>query len=196
MTPRPYFSPRRSAIQEATRLRILEATVALHAEKGSLSTTYADIAARADVAIPTVYKHFPDMGVLLRGCTGLAAASAPVLGPEIFEGLKSIPDRIGALVDAVFKLHAYFAPWKRWGETEHFPELKEIAEWERKQLRALIRLCLAPGGPPPPSLVGLAEVLLSFPAWSSLRRDPKIPPGKAVREALTLFCQPHRKEIP
>lgn len=196
MSPRAYQSPRRTEAQAATRQRILEATMALHAEKGCLATSYADIAARADVAIPTVYKHFPDLGTLVQGCTRHAAGGAPALGPEIFEGLPLVPERIAALVDAVYKAHAYFAPWKRWGETSRIEALKELSEWERKELRALIRLCFAPSGWMPPDFVALAEALLGFAAWSVLKRDPKVSPPKAARSALAALWKAHTKEVP
>ena len=38
----------------------------------------------ADVAIPTVYNHFPERGELFAACTGLAAAQAQPLGPQLF----------------------------------------------------------------------------------------------------------------
>ena len=196
MSPRVYQSHRRAEAQAATSLRILEATIALHAEKGCLTTSYADIAARADVAIPTVYKHFPDLDTLVRGCTRHAAGSAPHLGPEIFEGLSSVPERIAALVEAVYKVHAYFAPWKRWGEAGHLDALKEMSEWERKELRALIRLCFAPSGSMPPDFVALTEALLGFATWSVLKRDPKVSPTKAARRALATLWKAHTQEVP
>ena len=49
---------RRAAVEE-TRQRILEATLALHTEKGIFGTSWQDIAKRADVSVGTVYKHFP-----------------------------------------------------------------------------------------------------------------------------------------
>ena len=170
--------------------------MALHAEKGCLATSYADIAARADVAIPTVYKHFPDLDTLVRGCTRHAAGDAPLLGPEIFEGLSLVPERIAALVEAVYKVHAYFAPWKKWGEVGHIDALKELSEWERRELRTLIRLCFAPGGPMPRDFVALAEALLGFATWFVLKRDPKVSPTKAARNALAALWKAHTKEVP
>ena len=44
MAPRKYVMDRRSAASEATRLRVIEAAVALHRERGSAATRWADIA--------------------------------------------------------------------------------------------------------------------------------------------------------
>ena len=57
--PRKYDLGRRAAAAEQTRRRIVDATVALHAEQGIVATTYKDIAQRADVGVGTVYNHFP-----------------------------------------------------------------------------------------------------------------------------------------
>ena len=59
MSQRPYRSIVRKDAQAETLRRIVTATVALHAEKGVLGTAHAEIAQRAGVSIPTVYKHFP-----------------------------------------------------------------------------------------------------------------------------------------
>ena len=40
---------------EETRRRIVEATLALHTEKGMFDTSWRDIARRADVSAATVY---------------------------------------------------------------------------------------------------------------------------------------------
>jgi AcrR family transcriptional regulator len=47
----------RAAVAD-TRGRIVEATLALHSEKGMFDTSWKDIAKRADVSVATVYKHF------------------------------------------------------------------------------------------------------------------------------------------
>ena len=61
MSPRKYTMDKRKAALEETRQRILEATLALHSEKGIFGTSWQDIAHRADVSVGTVYKHFPSL---------------------------------------------------------------------------------------------------------------------------------------
>src|SRR5215472_12446816 len=118
MAPRRYRIEGRLKAMEETRRRILEATVALHAEQGVLATTYAQIAARADVAIPTVYKHFPDLPRLVAACTCHVGALAPAMDPEMFEPGSALEARIAALVAAAFALHRFQAPWLRHGLPE------------------------------------------------------------------------------
>ena len=188
MSPRRYSSGRRQAAAEATRQRIVEATVALHADQGVLATTYAHIARRADVAVPTVYKHFPDQGPLLRACTGHVFAQAPALGPELFEGIATAGERLVVLARAAFALHRFLAPWMRWGihEQAAIPELAKILGEGSTHLRALIRLALEPrfGAHPPEGLLALAEILLDFTAWQRLTRDHGI-----SQEAAEEHCQ-------
>jgi len=64
--PRKYHQEKRSATAEETRQRIVDATVALHAEKGIVATSVKDIAARADVGVGTVYHHFPTYDDVVR----------------------------------------------------------------------------------------------------------------------------------
>jgi AcrR family transcriptional regulator len=163
--------------------RIIEATVALHAEQGVMATSYAQIAARADVAVPTVYKHLPTQGMLLSACMGHIAALAPQLGPEIFDGVGPVEARVACLVTAVFANYRFCAPWMRFGvhEAALVPALGEIMASRRLRLRQLIILALAPK--PPPSLVALFETLLDFTAWQRLAEYPIL--ASITPEAIT-----------
>ena len=55
---RPYRSARRQIQLDATREAILQAARRLFRERGYGQTTITSIAAEADLAVPTVYKHF------------------------------------------------------------------------------------------------------------------------------------------
>ena len=57
---RRYTQRKRAADREETRLRIVEAAMALHEEIGPRDTTISAIAQRAGVQRLTVYRHFPD----------------------------------------------------------------------------------------------------------------------------------------
>ncbi|HKF64050.1 MAG TPA: TetR/AcrR family transcriptional regulator [Dongiaceae bacterium] len=189
MAPRRYRIEGRRKAMEETRQRILEATVALHADQGVLATTYAQIAARADVALPTVYKYFPDLPRLVAACTRHVDALAPALGPEIFAPGSALEARIEALVTAVFVLHRFQAPWLRHGPPEagRLPALDEFLAEGQARLRTLIALALAPryGEAPPPGLIALFETLLDFSAWQRLTRTlPAQSPEAVTRAAL------------
>ncbi|MGR2737369.1 TetR/AcrR family transcriptional regulator [Billgrantia sp. Q4P2] len=66
---RRYTQRKRAADREETRLRIVEATMALHEEIGPSATTISAIAQRAGVQRLTVYRHFPDETAVFAACT-------------------------------------------------------------------------------------------------------------------------------
>jgi AcrR family transcriptional regulator len=175
MSPRRYQAPQRRAAADATRRRIVDAVIALHAEQGVTRTTYAQIAARADVAIPTVYNHFPALSDLLAACSGDVLAAAPPLGPEILGAADDLEGRLAALARASCAFHRYAAPWLRWSvhEAVLMCEIAERFGSMAERRRRLIELALEPafGRRPPPALVALCDILLDFPAWQRLARE-------------------------
>mgnify|MGYP003455060942 CR=1 FL=1 len=68
MAPRKYDLGKRADAVEETRRRIIQATFELHAEKGVVATSMQDVAERADVALRTVYHHYPTIDDLVAGC--------------------------------------------------------------------------------------------------------------------------------
>jgi AcrR family transcriptional regulator len=69
MKKRPYRQKQRAVQRQETRLRIVEAAMALHEELGPRDTTIAAIAERAGVQRLTVYRHFPDAEAVFQACT-------------------------------------------------------------------------------------------------------------------------------
>lgn len=175
--PRSYNSEKRKQLENELRQRIVEATVALHAEKGVTSTSYQDIAKRADVAIPTVYKKFPDASGLLYACTRHAAMRAPVQSEEIFTGKTSLRQRVAALVHTRCKVHAYFNPWLKWGGDRVMPEVISLLKEDITQTKRLILAAFAPAyatGKIPKELLSMSLLLLNYHTWASLQAQGKI----------------------
>jgi len=157
----------RGAAVEATRRRILDATVALHAEKGALSTTWQDIARRADVAVGTVYYHFPSLEELLPACTGHGMQHHPPPTPAIFEDGESAAQRITALTRALFAFYQKAAPWLRWSsDTPGVPAVAaRLAKQREAGREALLRAALGSGLNE--TLLRITMALTSFSAWQS-----------------------------
>jgi len=79
---RTYSSPLRDQQAQRTRDQILDALTALLGELPSDEITTREIAARAGVSQPTVYRHFPDRNALLEGLGARMAAAIESSGGE------------------------------------------------------------------------------------------------------------------
>ena len=185
MAPRKYHSPRRRLDTAETRRRILEAAAELHTKHGIKATTYAMIAAQADVAVPTVYNHFPTLDGLQAACGGEIMAKAPALAPEIFTGIENLDERIDALARAINAFYRFVAPWWRWTfyESRLLAELEPRYKRAAKQRRELLALALAPafGTQPPEALVSLCESVIDFPSWERLTGEYGLGDAEAVQ---------------
>jgi AcrR family transcriptional regulator len=142
---------RKAAVQE-TRQRIVEATLALHAEKGIFGTSWQDIAHRADVSVGTVYKHFPSLDELLPACGELmyAITRPPSLedAPRIFAGADSTEERLGRLISELFDFYERGAPYIETDFQER--RLPAVVEWEAYMqaiIAGLVREALVSAGP-------------------------------------------------
>ena len=198
MSPRAYDRSGRSAALARTRERITRATFALHAEKGILGTSYADIARKADVSIPTVYAHFPSLENLVEACGAHIVRSFPPPGPDVLEGRRSRAARLDALVDAMFDFYDRIGGSFR-AEAEESAALPSVRAFHAKRrlaLRNLLAEALAPAPADPEAgrLLEVAVVLLDHPSWRAL--TAALGPGgarKAARAALEAFFAPARR---
>src|SRR6185437_2801655 len=98
MTPmsdqkRPYRMKRRAELEEQTRTRITESTVALHEEIGPARTTISAIADRAGVRRSTVYRHFPDEEALFAACSSHWRAANPAPDPAAWAAIADPAER-------------------------------------------------------------------------------------------------------
>lgn len=185
MAPRAYDNNTRRQQQLALKESIAAVAAQLHASQGVLDTSYAQIAERAGVAIPTVYKHFPSLDELVRGCTAHVVGHAPQFPAE---HILSSPDLVSAvqrLVEALDRFHAYFEPWVKWREQDRLPALAEMAAHRRMELTALCAAVLKRHGAhvalrDAPSIW---ETLIHFECWQRLVREHQMSRA-AVRRTL------------
>ena len=194
---RDYRSPIREDAKALTRQRIIEATVALHAEKGVLATTHADVAERAGVSLPTVYNHFPNSAALLPHCMGAVAATLPPIDREAILGEVEGARRIEALVTAIYNRHERHAPWARWAVADA-PKVPELAIAIRERDRATAKLVndaltFPPHRNPQRRVYAIARALLDFPAWRRLT-DELGSSHAAIRAASAAILAVHHHE--
>jgi AcrR family transcriptional regulator len=103
---RRYQLKQRAQRQANTRRRILEAAVALHAERGLVATQITDIAQRASVDRVTVYRHFPDPASLFQACAAHYYQAHP---PPDLSTWAAIEDPEARLRHGLGELYAYWA---------------------------------------------------------------------------------------
>jgi AcrR family transcriptional regulator len=185
MAPRAYNNESRLQQQAELKDRIAAAAAQLHAEKGAVATSYAEIAQRAGVSLPTVYKHFPTQGELIAACTGHVAAQGPGLPAEKILQAPSLAAAAEALVHWTDRLHAHFEPWKVWREHRLIQPLGDISARNRQQLAALIEQVLARqlGAGEHREMAAVWESLLDFELWHRLVRGHKLSRA-SVRQTL------------
>jgi AcrR family transcriptional regulator len=154
-----------------TRKKIVAALAALIRE-GYISPTAEQVAARADVGLRTVFRHFDDMDSLYREISmDLDAVVQPVLQLRLSaatwqERLLQSIDHRSEIFERVAPL--YVAAHVHRHESPYLQQnLMDSARLQREQLRRL----LPPAVAQDPTWLAALDLLLSFEAWVRLRRE-------------------------
>lgn len=174
LTPRKYSMDKRKAAVEETRRRIVEATLALHSERGMFDTSWKDIAERADVSVATVYKHFPSLDELVPACGALIMdiTDPPSLedAPRIFGEARGLKERLGRLISEMFDFYERGEPYMEVGPKER--QLPAVRGWEagmKATREGLAREALR-SVRPDDRTVRAVGALLDFPVFKSFGR--------------------------
>ena len=179
--PRPYALKRRAERQAETRLRIVEAAVALHGSLGPARTTYSMVAERAGVQRHTLYAHFPDERSLFLACSGLTTERDPL--PEAADW----PDDADQLRVGLGAIYAWY------GRNEQLAACVLRDAESHTLTREMTELRFGPtmrrweevlGAGLDPVQRATLRVMLGFPAWRSLARDSGLEPARAVELAV------------
>jgi AcrR family transcriptional regulator len=176
---------RRAELEEQTRRRITESTVALHEEIGPARTSISAVAERAGVRRSTVYRHFPDEAALFAACSSHWRATNPPPDPRPWAAIEDPGARTEA---ALRELYAFY------GRTEEMyasllrdeplvPIVRRLLGDFHGYLRAIEDILIAGRG-----LRGRAARrtraaighALAFPTWRSLTREQGLTDGDAV----------------
>ena len=143
--PRKYDLTRRAAAAEETRRRIVDVTVALHAEQGVLATSYKDIAQRADVGVGTVYNHFPTIDDLVAACGSHLREVTRPPDPHLVADQRSRRARFHTLVAEVFAWYERYPSWRRGpADADKLDSLARAVDARDAHLRALVRAAIGP----------------------------------------------------
>ena len=173
---------RRSTLVSETRQRIVDAAVAVHREKGALMAKPAEIAARANVALPTYYKYFPSVGTLVTACTARGRELMPPPDAAIVAALP--PDaavRIPVTVRTLFDFYKAREPWMYAGRTEErfIPELRPVMERLSVLRDTFVRAALVQTGADRLTVASVAA-LTDYWAWRTLRRELNLTQEEAI----------------
>ena len=182
--PRKYSMERRTGAVDETRQRIVEATVALHMEKGVQATSMQDIAARASVSLGTVYRHFPTVDELLPACGSHTFELNPPPSESAFDSLAGI-DRPAALISALYK---HFQATERayvvgYAEAPQFPVLRDFMNAIDTNMRLLAAEAVAPLDLSAEE-TNIFVALIDFNTWYAFRRA-----GFTTAESIRVVCE-------
>jgi AcrR family transcriptional regulator len=192
MSPRRYEMANRRVAVHATRSRIVEAAVRLHARKGALRTTWDDIAEEASVSRATVYHHFPSLAELVPACAQVAFDLIDVPTPEEaaakFAALRGPRDRLGQFIHDTCRCYAAGAPWLRaaWREREAVPAMGAAVQRLQRALRVLLDAALE-GTSIDRRRHAVLVTLLDFPFWDSL--DAAAVPRRRIPDEIQLLAE-------
>jgi AcrR family transcriptional regulator len=183
---RPYRMTRRAELEDATRLRITESTMALHEELGPARTSISAVAERAGVRRSTVYRHFPDEEALFAACSSHWRAANPA--PDLREWA-AITDPDLRTETALTELYAFYR------RTEHMyasllrdepvhPTVRRLLRGFHDYVRAIEDSLMAGrglrGGGARRTRAAIGHAV-AFPTWRSLAREHGLSDADAVR---------------
>ena len=142
---RKYTLGARSETAAETRQRVVQATYELHRTRGIAATSFRDIAERADVAIGTVYHHFPEYDDVIRACGAHTMVVSRPPTAAMFEGIRSPRERLRVLVRELFRFYDRIPEYERiHAERERFAFVSEAFQHIESARRALIAAAVRP----------------------------------------------------
>jgi AcrR family transcriptional regulator len=168
---------------EDNRAKIVAAMLEIiHA--GDLAPSAEQVAARADVGLRTVFRHFQDMESLFREMSVVimselhAVAEAPFRSADWRERVVELVERRGWAFEKVGPFLRATSLMQRRAKYTDVDHVRLV-----KALREILTAQLPPAVAREPLKVEALDLLLSFEAWSRLRREQGLTPKRA-RETL------------
>src|SRR6188472_2360277 len=171
---RRYEKKARAAQEQATRMRIVDAAIALHGTVGPARTTISAIAEQAGVRRATVYRHFPDERALMLGCSGTWAERNPPPDASAWASVSDPADRLAAALDAIHGWYEQVEPMLSavLRDVDAVPIIGEIQAEGRLRYLAHVEDMLAAGwgarGKAAKRLRATIGLALDFLAWRTL----------------------------
>jgi AcrR family transcriptional regulator len=187
---RPYRMTRRAELEEQTRRRITESTVALHAEVGPAHTSISAIAERAGVRRSTVYRHFPNEEALFAACSAHWRAANPAPDPHTWTAIDDPAERTEAALRELYAFYRRTEPMyaSLLRDEPLVPVVGRLLGDFHAYLRAIQDLLVAGRGLRGRAARSTRAAIghaLSFPTWQSLAQEQ----GLSDDDAVALMCR-------
>jgi AcrR family transcriptional regulator len=184
---RRYQLKQRAQRQADTRRRIVEATVALHVERGLVATQMTDIAQRAGVDRVTVYRHFPEPASLFKACAAHYYQAHPPPDPTAWA---AIEDPEARLRHGLVEVYGYWADNAAMAANvlRDVPVLGHLCVGRRLLgLQRDATAVLTSGWPPAdqPALAATIRVAVDFYTWQRLVGEQGLSQQAAVELAVS-----------
>ncbi len=186
---RPYRKKRRAELEEQTRRRITESTVALHEELGPARTSISAIAERAGVRRSTVYRHFPDEHALFAACSAHWRTVNPPPDPSRWAAIEDVAERTQAALRELYafygRTHGMYASLFR--DEPLVPIVQRLLRdfhGYRRRVEGVLMAGRGLRGQRARQTRAALGHALAFPTWCSLTREQ----GLADDDAVALMC--------
>lgn len=177
--PAPEILDGRRRRGQDNRARIVGAMIGLVSE-GQVQPSAEQVAARGGVGLRTVFRHFQDMDSLYREMSRVIEAElrAIVERPYAAEGF---PDRLFEMIGRRAEGFETIAPFRRAADAVRHRSRFLAGDANRlaETMRALLLAELPPALASDADLVESLDLVMSFEAWSRLRRDQGLEPARA-----------------
>ena len=178
---------RRAEQIDATRERIVAATVGLHGSVGPAATTISAIAERAGVTRLTVYRHFPDEAALFGACSAHWLARQQLPDPAAWSGIGDPAARLRAGLSDLYRFFRAGAGMltRVYRDLDALPAAHQQGLRDRDtHFRDVLTAPFTGAGPPDERIRAVIGHAISFWTWRSLCLDQGLPDPDAV-EAMT-----------
>ena len=183
---RPYRMTRRAELEEETRLRITEATMALHESLGPARTSISAVAERAGVRRSTVYRHFPDEAALFAACSSHWRAANPAPDPATWAGISDPGARTEAALRELYAFYRRTEPMytSLLRDEPVVPIIQQLLRGFHDYVKAIESILMAGrglrGGAARRTRAAIGHAV-AFPTWRSLTHDQGLSDADAVR---------------
>ena len=183
---RPYRMTRRAELEEETRMRITESTVALHEQLGPARTSISAVADHAGVRRSTVYRHFPDEAALFAACSSHWRAANPPPDLGTWAAIADPGARTGTALRDLYAFYrrtdAMYTSLLR--DEPVVPVVRRLLRGFHEYVTAIEGTLMAGrrlrGGPARRTRAAIGHAV-AFPTWRSLTHDQGLSDADAVR---------------